>query len=258
MAFIPSVSDYLRVWNLINYDTLETITAQFHAEELTQNVGSAYSEKFALNREHPVVQFLHGEVETVSFRGRLYAATFAEDVVEILEKLKSWARRDDDLERPPVLGFWAGDSLSAYLVECTMGLSNITFDRPTFQGGLRHVTFTVGLREYKSYSLEGDTVGNTRYHRAREFDYYESLAQLEYGDPMVGDVIRKLHPTKPNIQVGDVITLPTASKIRKTKTEPTSIPLETGFGRKDTPQRNLRLHMFEQRNRTKVSFVVKS
>lgn len=257
MVFVPSLTDYLRVWNLINYDTLETITGQFHPEEMTQNVGSAYSEKFALNREHPVVQFLHGEVETVSFKGRFHATTFVEDVTEILEKLKSWVRRDDSLERPPVLGFWAGDSLWGYLVECTMGLSAITFDRPTWLGGLRHVTFTVNLREYKSYSLTGDSVGNTRYHRAREFDYYESLAQLEYGDPMVGDVIRKLHPTKPNIQVGDVIMLPTASTIRKTKTVPTSIPFEDGFGRKDTPQRSLRLHMFEQRNRTKVSFVVK-
>lgn len=257
MGFIPSIYDYLRVWNLINYDTVETITGQFHPEGLTQNVGSAYSEKFALNREHPVVQFLHGEVETVTFRGRFHATTVVEDVVEILEKLKSWARRDDSLERPPVLGFWAGDSLWGYLVECTMGLSNIAFDRPTLVGGLRHVTFQVNLREYKSYSIEAGTVGNTRYHRARAFDYYESLALLEYGDPMVGDVIRKLHPEKPNIQVGDVIELPTASKLRKTKTEPTSIPFQNGFGRKASPQRTLRLETFEARNRTKVSFVVK-
>ena len=248
----PSLNDALRVWSLLNLDTFETVSGQFHAEELTHDVGSAYSEKFALNRQHAITQFLHGEVEQYSFRSRFHATTVIEDAEAPLNMLKRWARRDESSSRPPVLEFWAGNG-HAFFVQCTMKLSGITYDRPTWLGGLRHVTFTVTLREYKEFSLKGETVGNTRYHRSKRTDYYELLTEREYSDPMLGDVIRKIHPDKPNVQVGDVIMLPTASHLRKSRTTQTSIALQNGFGRKDSPQRTLRLAMFESRNRPRFS-----
>lgn len=259
MPVWPSGPDALRVWNLFNWDTLEEIRGQFHAEELAGEVASAYSEKFSLNRQHAITQFLHGEVETLSFRARLYAATAAEEAQTEFDKIKSWARRDESLGRPPVLEFWAGDGLYAYFVRCILqSVSGIAYDRPTFFGGLRHVTFTLNLREYKDYSIEATPPGDTRYHRARLGDYYEMLTYREYGDPMLGDVIRKIHPTKPNVQVGDTIKLPSAKKLRTSKTTQTSIPLETGFGRKATPQRDLRVYMFAKRNRSLVSYVLRA
>lgn len=259
MAVIPSLSDALRVWNLFNTDTFELIRGQFHAEDMTMEVSSAYNEKFSLNRQVAITQFLHGEVETISFRSRFVATTAVEDLEDQLAALKGFVRRDDALERPPVLEFWAGNgSFNLFNNQCILqSLSGIRYHRPTFFGGLRHVEFTVNLREYKEAALVNLAAGNTRFHRAKFADYYEALTQREYGTPRLGDAIRKLHPDKPNIQTGNVIELPTQSTLRRFKLTQTSIPLRTGFDRKATPQKILRQNVFDAHNRSKVSFVLK-
>lgn len=255
----PSFSDAFRVWNLFNIDTFELLQGQFHPEDMTMDIGSTYNEKFSLNRQHAISQFLHGEVETISFRSRFVATTVIEDLEDHLATLKSFVRRDDSLERPPILEFWVGNGSFNLFNNQTIlqSLSGIAYHRPTFLGGLRHVEFTVNLREYKEATVEDLAIGNTRFHRAKFADYYEALAEREYGNPRLGDAIRKLHPDKPNIQTGNVIELPTQSKLRRTKLTQTSIPLQTGFDRKDTPQKVLRQNIFDARNRTKVSFVLR-
>lgn len=256
MAIVPSLPDALRVWILINTDTGELLRGQFHGEDMTQEIGSAYAEKFGLNREHPIVQFLHGEVESVSFHSRMYAARSVETLDADLAKLKEFARYNESLKRPPLLEFSFGRHHHPLRNLCRLSLSGITYHRPTFFGGLRHVEFNVELNEVKPFSLEGTTIGNTRFARARQGDYYESLAQTEYGDPLLGDHIRKLHPSIPNVQIGDTIELPTASKLRKVKITQTSIALQDGFGRTESPQRTLRIAEFERHNRRKVSHVL--
>lgn len=258
MAVIPSIPDALRVWNLLNLDTGALVKGQFHPEDATMDISTAWSEKFGLNREHPIVQFLHGEVETFSFRSRYVATTSAENLENELDNLKGFARVDEALDRPPILEFWFGNgTFSTFRNPCRLtGLSGIRYHRPTFFGGLRHVEFTVNLREIKEFTLEGPAVGNTRFHRAKDADYYEGLAEREYGNPLLGDAVRKIHPELPNIQVGDTIELPTASKLRKVKITQTSIPLQDGFNRQESPQRTLRLQEFERHNRVKVSHTI--
>ena len=98
MVFTPSISDYLRVWNLTNWDTLETISGQFHPEELQQNVGSAYAEKFALNREHPVIQFLHGEIELDSTSTMLQPWILGDDHYNTAQGVKQTLQRYKELQ----------------------------------------------------------------------------------------------------------------------------------------------------------------
>ncbi len=256
---LPSISDLPRVWNLFNTDSLRLLRGQFHPEVMTMDVSSSYNEKFSLNRQLAITQFLHGDVETISFRSRFVATTAIEDLEDHLQTLKSFVRRDESLQRPPILEFWVGNgSFNLFNNQCILkSLSGIRYHRPTFAGGLRHVEFTVNLREYKEASIQNLAIGNTRFHRAKFADYYEALTEREYGNPLLGDAIRKLHPDKPNIQTGNTIELPTASTLRRTKITQTSIPLQTGFGRKDTAQKLLRQRVFDSHNRSKVSFVLK-
>lgn len=255
----PSLFDALRVWNLFNTDSKELLQGQFHPEDMTMDVSSSYNEKFSLNRQHAITQFLHGDVETISFRSRFVATTAIENLEDHLATLKSFVRRDDSAFRPPILEFSVGNGgFALFDNQCILkSLSGIRYHRPTFAGGLRHVEFTVNLREYKEATIKDLAIGNTRFHRAKFADYYEALTEREYGNPLLGDVIRKLHPDKPNIQTGNVITLPTESKLRRTKITQTSIPLLTGFGRPETAQKALRRRIFDARNRSKVSFVLK-
>lgn len=251
--------DFLRVWNLLNLDTFEIIKGQFHAEELTENIGSVWRDTWALNRKHPITQFLHGETNTFSFRGRLFARSFLESTLEVkdqLNQLKEWAERAEAEARPPVLEFWIGD-YHAWMASCVIdSLSDIRYERPTAAGSLRHATFTVNLRRYTPYSLEEAPPGDTRYHRARRRDYYELLAYREYKLPSLGDVVRKRHPSQPNLVTGDVVKMPSLEAIRTEKVAPSSISLQTAYQRKESPQRSLRLQMFDARDRVHVSHIL--
>ncbi len=284
MSFIASLLGFEQTWVLTRLPETkasiftgeqEQVKGQFHAEGLTEEVGSEYSEKFALNRQTPLTQFVHGKTETLTFTGRLYAARQripglpfqGEKIDDQLKKLKEWVRRDpaQAIRRPALLSFTSGDGHVGFEKCFIESLSGITYERPTALGGLRHVTFTVNLRQFTDFELPkfqlpglGAISGltNTRFHTASRGDYYETLTELEYGDPLLGDIIRKQNPDKPNIQVGDVILLPSSSSVVGQRITQQSVPLKTGFGRRDTPQRSLRLEFLRTRDRSLASFVL--
>ena len=83
------------------------------------------------------------------------------------------------------------------------------------------------------------------------------LCWREYRKPILGDVIRKRHPQHAQIITGDVIKLPSIEAIQATPIVPSSVALSTAFGRKDTPQRALRIEWFDRRNDKYVSHIVK-
>jgi len=248
-------------WYLYNLDTDDQIQGQFVAESVTENIGAKWSERFALNRQHGIMQWLHGETRKVTFRARLFLYSEmlgkVDDPVKPLALLKSWTERDDELGRPPILSFWIGDA-HLRINECVIEkISNISYKEPTDSGALRDVEFVIQLKEWFPYDIEfvgGD--GETRYHNAAQNDYYEMLTFREYADPLMGDIIRKRHPTKPNVQIGDVIKLPSGDALSKDKVTQSSVQLKTGFGSKDTPQRRLAQGVFGRRTTSKVSHVV--
>ncbi len=273
MSFITSLLGFQQNWVLTRLSQFsrlpptDRVEGQFHAEGLTEEVSSEYSEKFALNRQNPLTQFVHGNTETITFTGRLFAArAFVESVDDQLKKLKSWVRRDAVTGRPPLLSFSLGDG-HVEMEKCVLqSLSGITYERPTAFGALRHVTFTVNLRKFTDFALPkfqlpgvgalGSPFGDTRFHTARRGDYYESLTELEYGDALLGDLIRRRNPDKPNIQIGDVIALPSASTIQGQRVTQQSVALKTAFDRQPTPQRDLRVDIFKRRDRSLRSFVL--
>lgn len=247
----------VRTWFLKNEDSGQELQGQFEPENLVDNVGVKYAKINALNRQNPIVQFISGDARTVTFVARLFARdSLFKDAKDSYDLLKKWAERDPNLERPPILSFWVGDGMMSMALCVIESLGGITFDRPTFGGAWRGATLPITLLKYEPFSLESVEGGETRYHRAKFQDYYEMLTYREYGDAMIGDVIRKRHPSKPNIQIGDIIKLPSVQTLRRERTSTKSIPLQTAYGRKETPQRRLRLEMFEKRDRDYVSHIV--
>jgi hypothetical protein len=250
-----------REWFLYNLDTDDKIQGQFVAEDVSEEIGAVWAERFALNRQESILQWVHGEADTISFKARLFMTSELlgkeNDPVRPLTMLKSWVRRDEKLGRPPILAFWIGDS-HLKMDECILEkLSGISYQPPTFSGGLRDVEFTVNLRRWYQYDIElGGTPGESRYHHAIRQEYYELLTQREYGDPSMGDIIRKRHPEKPVVQVGDIVKLPSGAALLREKVTQTSIALKNAFGRKDSPQKTLRQNVFDRRNDSQLSFVV--
>jgi len=259
----------MKNWVLYNLDTEEYLYGQFEPGNLTEEVGSEYTEKWALNRRYAITQFVHGKTETLSFEGRFFLQYGLElikltkmgenvDPLKQLNILKQWARRDMALRRPPLLSFWVGDEADVTMPECVIeGISGINYRNFMSTGKIKDVTFTVTLRRWFPWLQESETVQHETYqHSVKQGEYYELLAQYQYKDPMMGDVIRKRNPTMPNVQIGDKVPLPEFSKIRKTVVQPTSVPLKTAFGAQQTAQKALRVKSFDNRNVVHYSHIV--
>lgn len=245
-----------RSWFLQNQTTFQIMQGQFEPVNMSKNVKPNWVGHTALNRANEILQFLNQSADTVSFDIVLYDRdSVFSNAEEDYYLLESWAKPDEIYgNRPPVLTFWVGTGWE--MMDCVIESLSPKFGRPTWFGNIRSVQASITLRKYTAFDLESKAAGETRYHRAAVRDYYEMLTQKEYGNPMLGDVIRKRHPTKPNVQTGDVIKLPSIEAIRKDKVETKSVALQTAYGKKQTPQRDLRREMFERRNRTYVSHVI--
>jgi len=252
-AFLPN----LRAWHMLNVDTVEELEGQYEAEGITENVGAAYANVHGLNRQSAITQFLHGEVDTLSFDARLFAHdTFFSSVTDDLNTLKSWVRRDDRVARPPIIVFWVGDA-SIYL-ECVITkISGITYDTQTVLGAVRGCSMNIELAQYVPFELESGPAPETRYHRTKSREYPELLAVREYGDPMLGVIIRHRHPQKLLFLPGDTAKLPSVDAIKNKPRVPQSNALKGLTSRKASDQRDTREDTFMALNaRTYVSTLI--
>jgi hypothetical protein len=242
-TFIPN----FKIWQLRNLDSGQVLQGQFEPENVTRDVGANWGQFTSLNRQKAILQFLNGANETLSFDGRFFRNHALDNSPEEkLELLISWSRIDPSVRRPPILQFWIGDG--HIRGNCVISGITANYGRPDFFGALRDVGFSVSLLEFSTFSIDDVEETDTRYAHARERDYFELLAFEEYGNPMLGDVIRKQHPQLQNLEPGDIVRLPSIEGVRTIQVTQTSIPLKTAFGRADTPQRRLRLQFFDKRS----------
>lgn len=268
-------------WTLRNVDSGEEIEGQFPAEEPTREVSSTWASINALNRQNPILQFVRGEADTFTIPTRLYRRDLLdESPIKKLNKIIRWTRIDPKLRRPPIVqiivgagynengphGFVGGNLINAetgagagFQADCVLtAVTGITYSRPNNLGGIREVKFQLNLLRHTPFDISETVATDTRYARAREGDYYESLAQEEYGAAIIGVTIRKLveHERQLNLEAGAVVKLPSIEGVRDASIQPTSIPFQTAFGRKDTPQRRLRQEFLALRNKPRASFVL--
>lgn len=254
-----------RKWKLVRKDTLEILSGQFHAEELGENISNAYAEQFTLNRQTGILQFLHGETNTVSFRGRFFNETISGGSFPIYggrkdglwATLQEWAKMDKTLKRPPVLIFFVGNGhLQKQVV--IESITGIKYDEPGGLGTFKGVTFQLNLRVYTEFDIAQTANFDTRYHHSVDGDYYELIAQREYRVPMLGVWLRQRHPTQLNLQAGQIVKLPApgGASVRTAKITQQSAIFKTAYGRKPTPQRERRLEMLRLRNKVRVSHVI--
>jgi hypothetical protein len=246
-----------KMWVLRNLDTGDEIAGQF-AAEIGQEVRNNWAHHTALSRGNAVTMFLNSEVD----RYTLESIFYAKDTSDLLftkfkiNKILEWAKPTQAKSRPAILRFTSGDGHIARTVVIA-GVNNIKYGEPTVTGAMRQVTFTVNLDAYDAFDINESADYETRYARAKERDYYEMLCWREYQLPMLGDVIRKRHAFQPQLVPGDIVKLPSVEAIRTEITQLTSVALTTSFGRKDTPQRALRIDMFNRRNKKYTSHVIR-
>lgn len=247
---------FLRSWTMVNTDTLESLVGQFEAEDLTERPGNpAYSGHNSLGRQNEVLQFLHGQADRVSFRGRVFAATAIEDIKPEIDTLKSWVKVEAPNTRPPVVVFMAGTG-DVYTEAVIDALGDITYDRLDLFGRAKGATFSVTLRQYIPFEISATVLHETRYARAKSGEYFESLALSEYGDPIKGVLVRRRHLSS-YLEPGDVVKLPSESALGRETIQPISIPFFESFSNKDTATKRLRQEFLDLRSTPYVSHVLR-
>jgi len=270
------------VWVIKNLDFDEDpVVGQFGPENLSEEVGSNFVEFVSLGQTQPIVQFTNGKPDVISFDAFFFAlhegppesitgvvtaaASFSVESfvadddttpADRIAKLKEWSKYNDDLKRPPHVSFIHGDG-SVSLDRGYLQLGAIRyFDPPKASGGIRGVRCAITIRSAPEFSLEAKFNPWTRYHNAKEGDYYEMLAYQEYRAPLLGDVIRRLHPEKQVISEGEIIMLPSVGAISKEVITQKSITFKGGFGAKETDQRTLRETAFTRNSSNYISGIV--
>jgi hypothetical protein len=240
-----------KTWTLSNTDTLERLEGQFPHEGLTREVGSHWEEINSLTRENPILQFITGELETVEVQSRFFRRDITDETVnEKITKLIRWTKKDARAGRPPILQIMIGDGSALNLPVILKSLSRVQYAKPDFQGQIRSVSFTMMLWKYTEFSLGDQVARDTRYHRTARGQYYELIAQEEYGNPLLGDIIRKSDAQvgKSSLAPGTIVKLPALEGIRRTRITPTSVILKDAFGQKNTPQRLRRETLLDERS----------
>jgi hypothetical protein len=243
-------------WVMLNLDSGETLEGQFGPVNPVVSPGNPqYAEHTSLGRQNPIIQFTHVTADRLSFTALWFAVSDNDDTPEkAIQVLKNWKDRDPDLARPPRVGFSVGDGQLSMLSAVIESLGDISyFDPPKFGGGVRGVSVPVTLKEYTKFELISEPAPETRYHHAKQGEYYELISYFEYRTPDFGDIIRKRHPTKASLTENDVVKLPSAEAIRTIPIRPTSIAFRNTLLLKDSPQKQLRNRVFDRTNRAYTS-----
>lgn len=272
-----------KAWALKNNDDGSVIRGQYMPIDYTENAGAQLNDSNTVNQQDPFAQWIGGEVETSSFRVRIFATHSFKQIKNDVAKLKKSIRKPSNpnspLKRAPIFTFTYGSDI-AYTC-FVRGLGGIKYDEIRSDGTLRGAEFTLTLRRLETIPTReqgtslaskiklaagaivavagiADVVGLVnipggslhkigRKIQAKDGDTFESIAASEYGAADRGDILRRVQPNKANLKPGDSVILVDPVEIFDIEVTPQSVAL------KDTETvQVVKDKKFEQRNRTAI------
>lgn len=290
MAFLEVVGELFgfsdrKGWSLIGQDAgIEQLEfkGQFIAENMGENIGSALGETTTVGKGRPNQQWLHGDSETFTFTSRLFASNSFQNIKQQVETLKSFSRRNKDLKRAPIFLFTAGTEIG---FTCFVKGVQIQYDELKVDGSLQGIIANITLQKLEeiitgdaSTSLASqikfaagivagaagilDQVGRVvdipgfslhtldRIVEVVDGDTFESIAAAEYGDALLGDILRRVQPDKVNLVSGDKVQLIEPTEVSEIAVTQQSVALKNTL-----ENLALREEFFELRNRKTTIFV---
>jgi hypothetical protein len=198
-----------KLWVLTDLDRGDDIVGQFIPQDVTKTVNARIDAGESVNRDYPILQWISGEVEEVSFRARLWATDSTDMTVEErLFRIETLVRRNSDLKRPPICSFSWG-VLGTLQMDCLVrSIGGVTYDEVRDDGTLRGASLQITLLRYEApeWTVTDPSVPEkfTRIRRAKRGDTYESIALDEYGNPLLGVLLRQNNPRTPGMRLADL------------------------------------------------------
>jgi hypothetical protein len=205
-------------WTMTSLDDGTYIEGQFRPTGLTENISAQYAEQATLGHSQPVLQFIRGELETISFQAKCWAYSqgllgtpagkfdFC-DIEEQVDAIKAMPRIDPDLGRPHVWVLTVGESFQQQVVCRSVGGIRYDMMRPAQGGSLRGVLFQMDLLRYVPVGASVEPAESLIY-RAKTGDYYEAIAASIYGKAILGEALRRRNPEYRTLSEGTPIHVP--------------------------------------------------
>jgi phage protein U len=270
-------------WKLKNLDfPMQTpFEGDFPITDMAENVGSVISEITTVGKQTPLLQWVHGDSETITFTAVFYATTSFKNVTQKVNVLKQMARKEPKLGRTPHFLFTSGTEISH---KCSIKGVRHKYTELRSDGTIRGFYADVTLQKLEADQDTGFAPTSLAskikfaagivagaaglYATARKLKWipggslhsiertvdvvknmsFESIARREYGNALLGDVLRRTQPEIADLKVGDKVELVDSKEIRQIAVTPQAIAL------KDTQVNiNLREEFLSMRNRpTKI------
>lgn len=183
------------------FDRGDRISGQFTPQQMTKNKGSVIAEAGGYSRMSPIIQWVGGKLDTYTFQARLFSAHRDDQTAaDKLTQIEYLMEAESTLGRPPIVSFFWGVAIPDGFPCMVDSIGGITYDEIRSDGTPRGVTLSITLKHRTRFRFEQVVTAQTERtptHIAIHGETYEMIAEREYGDPMLGVLLRQMNPRSP-------------------------------------------------------------
>ena len=208
-------------WALISTDDQFSVHGQFTSVEVQERLAANYSEFRSLGRAQPILMFSDNDADVITFDVRVFAqhngilGLFGDKVDDLINDIRGLTKPVPKFGRPRIFAFAVGDAISMTCVVADTGPMAYDRLRP-ITGDHRGVTTTITLKRYEEYDVT--LSGSQAESLVQPFysgESYEGLCQRIYGNPNLGEPLRRRNPELPTPSVGEFIHVPPQASLRR-------------------------------------------
>lgn len=201
-----------KTWMITDLSLGESIMGQFPPSNVVKDLAGDVAEAGMVNSDTTILQWVGGRTDTVTFGAYLHTDDNTDRSVEQkLKRLEDLVKRSSFQPHPPICRFSMA-SFKTLSIDCLVtSLGGISYDEAMADGTPMGVTLNITLKRYQElqFKVTDPTIPQTftRMRRAIRGETYEEIAQDEYGDALLGVLLRQLNPRTVDMHVADLAAL---------------------------------------------------
>jgi len=211
-------------WLVKNLDSGETLLPPYPVEgAVRMTAGGNIARQPRYGMQDPLVQWTGGKGRDISFTAIFWSADRSDSIRSRVSKYIALSEKNSRLGRLPICHFSLGNIVAEVVLVEAVDI-DIEDIRP--DGEARMVRLAFSLVRYVPFSQKRidptKPVKESYYLVASSYEAsYEAIARRFYGNPLLGDRLRKRHPDMPGAPtVGSTIKVPARSIIIREPIEP--------------------------------------
>jgi hypothetical protein len=191
---------------------------------ITVTLGGNLVKQSRFGEQDPIVHWTHGVARDIRFNAVLFArhTDEAQDVMDLYESIEELAIKYEDLGRPPICMFTFGWYSELVMVE-RVDPNYVSVDA---DWAPREIRLAFSMTKYVPFSqarIDPTKPAKESFYliASQAEQMYEAIALSHYGDPLLGDRIRKRHPQEPFApRVGSLVKVPPKPIVLRENVEP--------------------------------------